>query len=316
MNTFVQTHEAAIRLGCFLSIFAVMALWELAAPRRALVVSKRVRWLNNLALAGVNTVLLRLLFPAAAVDMAAYAAQQGWGLLNHFPVPYGLAIAVAATAMDFVLWLQHVMMHAVPALWRLHRVHHADLDYDLTTGARFHPIEMILSMLIKLAAISVLGPPVVAVILFEVLLNAMAMFNHANVRLPELLDRALRWLVVTPDMHRVHHSVQDDEANANFGFNLSWWDRLFGTYRDQPRGGHQGMTIGIREHRDQREVVWLPGLLTLPFHGRVTGYAINRRQWAGAEASDDRNDAVARAAVAISCQPVQLHAGPHAHPFP
>jgi sterol desaturase/sphingolipid hydroxylase (fatty acid hydroxylase superfamily) len=264
-----------------------MALWELAAPRRALLVSKSVRWLNNLALAGLNTVLLRLLFPAAAVNMAAFAAQQGWGLLNHFPVPYWLAVAVAVIVMDFVIWLQHVMVHAVPALWRLHRVHHADLDYDLTTGARFHPIEMILSMLIKLAAISVLGPPVVAVILFEVVLNAMAMFNHANVRLPARLDWALRWLVVTPDMHRVHHSVQDDEANSNFGFNLSWWDRLFGTYRDQPRAGHEGMTIGIHEHRDPREVAWLPGLLILPWRGRITGYAINRRQWAGEGATDD-----------------------------
>jgi uncharacterized membrane protein YdjX (TVP38/TMEM64 family) len=154
--------------------------------------------------------------------------------------------------MDFVIWLQHVMVHAVPALWRLHRVHHADLDYDLTTGARFHPIEIILSMLIKFATIVVLGPPVVAVVIFEVLLNATAMFNHGNIRLPAGLDRALRWFVVTPDMHRVHHSVEDDETNSNFGFNLPWWDRLFGTYRDQPRAGHEGMTIGIRGHDNPR----------------------------------------------------------------
>jgi sterol desaturase/sphingolipid hydroxylase (fatty acid hydroxylase superfamily) len=171
------------------------------------------------------------------------------------------------------------MVHAVPALWRLHRVHHADLDYDLTTGARFHPIEIILSMLIKFATIAVLGPPVIAVILFEVILNGMAMFNHANVRLPARFDQVLRWLVVTPDMHRVHHSVEDDEANSNFGFNLSCWDRLLGTYRDQPRGGHQGMTIGIHGYRKPREVSWLPGLLALPFRGKITGYAINRRQW-------------------------------------
>jgi sterol desaturase/sphingolipid hydroxylase (fatty acid hydroxylase superfamily) len=158
-------------------------------------------------------------------------------------------------------------------------VHHADLDYDLTTGARFHPVEIILSMLIKFAVIAALGPPVVAVILFEVILNAMAMFNHANVSLPPQLDRTLRWLVVTPDMHRVHHSIEDDETNSNFGFNLSWWDRLLGTYRDQPRAGHDGMTIGIRQHRDPKRVDRLDGMLVLPFVGQVTDYAINRRQW-------------------------------------
>jgi len=287
LETFVQTHEAAIRLGFFLGIFAVMALWEVAAPRRALSVSKAVRWVNNLGLVALNTLLLRLLFPAAAGDMAACAAQQGWGLLNHFQVPFWLAVGFGVMAMDFVIWLQHVMVHAVPVLWRLHRVHHADPDYDLTTGVRFHPIEIILSLLIKLAAVMVLGPPVLSVILFEVILNGMAMFNHGNVRLPLGLDRALRTLVVTPDMHRVHHSVEDDEANSNFGFNLSWWDRLFGTYRDQPRGGHEGMTIGIHKYREPRAVSWLPGLLALPFRGRLTGYAINRRRSTAGEATDE-----------------------------
>jgi sterol desaturase/sphingolipid hydroxylase (fatty acid hydroxylase superfamily) len=186
--------------------------------------------------------------------------------------------------MDFVIYLQHVLVHAVPALWRLHRVHHADLDYDVTTGARFHPLEIILSMLIKFATIVVLGPPVVAVIVFEVILNATSMFNHGNVRLPAPVDRVLRWFVVTPDMHRVHHSVEDDETNSNFGFNLPWWDRLFGTYRDQPRGGHAGMMIGIRTFRGTRQAAWLPGLLLMPFIGRITAYAINRRSW------DDKDD--------------------------
>ncbi len=181
--------------------------------------------------------------------------------------------------MDFIIYLQHVLVHAVPALWRLHRVHHADLDYDVTTGARFHPIEIILSMLIKFATIVVLGPPLVAVVIFEVVLNAMAMFNHGNVRLPLGLDRVLRLIIVTPDMHRVHHSVEDDEANSNFGFNLSVWDRLFGTYRGQPRGGHEGMTIGIHHYREPRLVTWLPGMLALPFIGKITDYAINRRDW-------------------------------------
>lgn len=276
---FILANEPAIRLGCFLGIFAAIALWELAAPRRALTVSKGLRWASNLGLVALNTVLLRLLFPLAAVGVAAFTAAHGWGLLNHFRVPFWLAVPVAVIAMDFAIWLHHVMVHAVPALWRLHRMHHADLDYDVTTGARFHPIEIILSMLIKFATIILLGPPAVAVVIFEVLLNATAMFNHGNIRLPARLDRILRRFVVTPDMHRVHHSQADDECNSNFGFNLPWWDRLFGTYRDQPRGGHEGMLIGIRGHGDPREVDRLDGMLILPFRGEVTDYVINRRHF-------------------------------------
>jgi sterol desaturase/sphingolipid hydroxylase (fatty acid hydroxylase superfamily) len=279
LDSFVQSHEAAIRLSFFFGVFAIMALWEWLAPCRVLSVSKALRWANNLGLVVINTLLLRLLFPAAAVGMAALTAEQGWGVLNYFPVSFWLAVVTAVVAMDFVIWLQHVMVHAVPALWRLHRVHHADPDYDVTTGARFHPLEIILSMLIKFAAIMLLGPPVLAVIVFEVILNGMAMFNHANVQLPHALDRLLRILLVTPDMHRVHHSVEDDEANSNFGFNLSIWDRLFGAYRAQPRNGHQGMSIGIHGYREPRNVCWLSGMLSLPFKGRISGYAINRRQW-------------------------------------
>ncbi len=279
----ILDNEVAIRLGFFFGTFAVMAVWEVLAPRRALTVSRALRWVNNLGLVFFNSFVLRLLFPAAAVGMAAFAAEQGWGLLNYYGVPAGLAVPAAIVAMDLVIYLQHVLVHAVPVLWRLHRVHHADPDYDVTTGARFHTLEIILSMLIKFATILVLGPPVVAVVVFEVVLNAMAMFNHGNVRLPGGLDRVLRWLVVTPDMHRVHHSVEDDEANSNFGFNLSCWDRLFGTYRDQPRAGHQGMTIGIHHYRDPKWVTWLPGLLALPFVGRITGYVINRREWRDGE---------------------------------
>lgn len=273
---FVMAHEPAIRLGCFGGVFALVALWELVAPRRALTVSKALRWTSNLGLVVLNTVLLRWMFPLAAVGMAAFGAANGWGLLNHFKVPFWVAVPLAVITMDFVIWLQHVMVHAVPALWRLHRVHHADPDYDLTTGARFHPIEIALSMLIKVATIAVLGPPVLAVVIFEVLLNATAMFNHGNIRLPAGLDRVLRWVIVTPDMHRVHHSVEEDETNSNFGFNLPWWDRLLGTYREQPRGGQVGMTIGIHGHTDPREVTRLDGMLLMPFKGGVEGYAINR----------------------------------------
>ena len=282
-NDWLLAHEPAVRLTFFVGVFVLVALFEIAAPRRALTVSKVMRWGNNISLVVFNTVLLRLLFPAAAVGMAAFAAERGWGLLNYVELPFWVATLVAVVALDFVIWLQHVMVHAIPVLWRLHRVHHADPDYDVTTGARFHPIEIILSMLIKFATIAVLGPPVVAVILFEVLLNATAMFNHGNVRLPEAVDRVLRLFVVTPDMHRVHHSVEDDETNSNFGFSLPWWDRLFGTYRAQPRGGHEGMVIGIHSYREPRDVSWLSGLLVLPWRGRISGYVINRRSWPGPE---------------------------------
>jgi sterol desaturase/sphingolipid hydroxylase (fatty acid hydroxylase superfamily) len=276
---FVLAHEPALRLGFFLGVFVVVALWELLSPRRTLSVSKGLRWGSNLGLVVLNTVALRLVFPLAAVGVAAFCAQRGWGLLNYFQLPFWAATVLAVVAMDFVIWLQHVMVHAVPALWRLHRVHHADLDYDLTTGARFHPIEIGLSMLIKFATVVVLGPSVVAVVVFEVLLNATAMFNHGNIRLPAALDRVLRYVLVTPDMHRVHHSVEDDECNSNFGFSLTWWDRLLGTYRAQPRAGQEGMMIGIREYRNPHEVDRLDGMLLLPFKGKITDYALNRRHF-------------------------------------
>lgn len=283
-NEFILTNEVTIRLSFFFGVFAIMAIWEVIAPRRALTVSKTIRWVNNLGLVFFNTFVLRILFPAAAVGVAAFAETHGWGLLNYYELPDYylpgiLAIVIAVVAMDFIIYLQHVMVHAVPLLWRIHRVHHADLDYDVTTGARFHTIEIILSMLIKFATIIVLGAPVVAVVIFEVVLNALAMFNHGNVGLPKSLDTFLRWFIVTPDMHRVHHSVEDDETNSNFGFNLTWWDRLFGTYRDQPRGGQLGFTIGIHKYRDIKQTNWITGMMMLPFKGKVSEYAINTRSW-------------------------------------
>jgi len=286
VSEIITSNEIAIRLGFFIGTFIVVALWELLAPKRALTVSKALRWMNNIGLVVLNTVILRKLFPAAAVGVAAFVSTQGWGIFNYYHVPTVIAFVVSVIVMDFIIYLQHIMVHAVPALWRLHRVHHADLDYDVTTGARFHPFEIILSMLIKFATIVVLGPPVVAVIIFEVILNATSMFNHGNISLPKGADRVLRWIVVTPDMHRVHHSAEDDETNSNFGFNLPWWDRLFGTYRDQPRAGHQDMTIGIHHFRDPKQVDQLPGMLSLPFRGKVTDYAINRRSWV----SNDKRD--------------------------
>jgi sterol desaturase/sphingolipid hydroxylase (fatty acid hydroxylase superfamily) len=275
----ILAYEPQIRLGFFVGVFVVVALWELASPRRVLKHSRQQRWAANFGLVVINAVLVRLVFPTAAVGMAVLSADRGWGLLNNFDVPFWLAVPMTVVALDFVVWLQHVMVHAVPVLWRLHRVHHADLDYDLTTGARFHPIEILLSMGIKFAAIVLLGAPVVAVVMFEVLLSVCAMFNHGNLRLPASVDRVLRWFIVTPDMHRVHHSVEDDESNNNFGFNLTWWDRMFGTYHAEPRAGQVSMTIGIRSHTDPTAVLRLPGMLAMPFRGKVTGYAINHRDW-------------------------------------
>jgi sterol desaturase/sphingolipid hydroxylase (fatty acid hydroxylase superfamily) len=277
MDELIANHEATIRLGSFLGIFTLMALWEILAPRRALTQPKSNRWLNNIGLVVFNTALLRVVFPVAAVGVAEYAQLLQWGLFNQVEVHPAMALLVSVIVLDAAIYLQHVMFHAVPLLWRLHRVHHADLDFDVTTGARFHPVEILLSMLIKFTVIVLLGPPLAAVVIFEVLLNAMAMFNHSNVRLPLALDAILRQAIVTPDMHRVHHSHLADETNSNFGFNLSVWDRLFGTYRAQPAAGHTGMVIGIDTFRDPARCVKLSGILLMPFAGKVTDYAINRR---------------------------------------
>jgi sterol desaturase/sphingolipid hydroxylase (fatty acid hydroxylase superfamily) len=275
MRDLILGHELVIRLGFFFGVLAVTALWEVAAPRRPATLGRRVRWPGNLGIVLLNTVLLRLLLPVTAVGLALVGEREGWGVLNRVDLPGWPALVIAVVALDLVIYLQHVMFHAVPLLWRLHRVHHADLHFDVTTGARFHPIEILLSMLIKLAAILVIGPPPEAVVVFEVLLNGTAMFNHGNVRLPAGLDRWLRWAVVTPDMHRVHHSVEGDELNSNFGFNLPWWDYLFGTYRAQPTMGHEGMVIGLQGWRNgARQGFWF--MLWFPLAGTIKEYTIYR----------------------------------------
>ncbi|HEX2332179.1 MAG TPA: sterol desaturase family protein [Burkholderiales bacterium] len=269
--------EGPIRLAAFLAVFAAVALWELAAPRRKALHGRRARWPHNLGLLLVDALALRLLAPGAVVGVALAAEAHGWGFLNLVAAPSWLAFVIAIVLLDLVVYFQHVMFHAVPTLWRLHRVHHADQDFDVTTGTRFHPIEILLSVLIKCAAVAALGAPALAVLVFEVVLNATAMFNHANASLPARADRWLRWLVVTPDMHRVHHSVFYDESSSNFGFNLSWWDRLFGTYRAQPRLGHDAMAVGIDAFRSAEDLR-LDRLLVQPFRDTPGQYPINRRQ--------------------------------------
>jgi sterol desaturase/sphingolipid hydroxylase (fatty acid hydroxylase superfamily) len=274
MSETILATEATIRLAIFLGVLTAMALWEVAAPRRRRQIPRVIRWTNNLALVVVDTVILRLSFPILAVGLAVMAEDRGWGLFNNLDVPVWVAIIVSMLLLDLAIYLQHVMFHAVPGLWRLHRMHHADLDFDATTGLRFHPVEILISMGIKLAVVAALGPPAVAVLLFEVVLNATALFNHANIDLPRPVDRVLRLFVVTPDMHRVHHSKDPRETNSNYGFNLPWWDRLLGTYIAQPAKGHEGMEIGIEQFRTQRDL-WLDQMLAQPLRGPASGYALD-----------------------------------------
>ena len=256
--------EVFIRLTAFLSVLGVMALWEVWAPRRRLGTTKVGRWAANFSIVVLDAVTIRLFFAAGAVGAAVLAADRGWGLLNQLDWPRWLEVPLTVVVLDFVLYLQHVMFHAVPQFWRFHMMHHADLDCDVTTGLRFHPIEVTLSMVIKLAAVTTLGPPPVAVVIFEVLLNATSMFNHSNVRIAPAVDRILRWLVVTPDMHRIHHSIVPRETNTNFGFNLPWWDRLLATYRAEPDAGQEKMVLGLEQFRDPARLT-LARLLVLPF---------------------------------------------------
>ena len=273
----ILANELGVRLGFFLAVFSIMALWELPMPRRKCEVSRWGRWPSNLGIVAFDAVLVRVFIPATAVTMALIAEEGGWGLFNQLVLPGWAVVLLSVIVLDLVIYLQHVMFHAVPMLWRFHRVHHADLGFDVTTGVRFHPIEILLSMGIKLAAVAVLGVPGIAVLIFEVLLNATSMFNHGNVWLPSNLDRVLRWIVVTPDMHRVHHSIIPREANSNFGFNLPWWDRLLGTYRAQPADGHEGMVIGIGQFRTRRDL-WLDWMLFQPFRGNVGDCPLSGRE--------------------------------------
>lgn len=256
--------EHTVRLAFFIGSLLIVAIWELIAPRRQLTDSKPRRWFTNLFLVLLNTAAVRLFLPILPAGMALMIQERGGGILNILILPDWLKIVTAVLLLDLVIYLQHLLFHFLPILWRLHRIHHADLDIDVTTGNRFHPIEIVISIGIKLAAVAVLGPPVIAVIIFEVVLNASAQFNHGNIRIPERVDYWLRFFVVTPDMHRVHHSVIPSETNSNFGFNVPWWDRLFGTYRAHPEQGYLGMTIGLTEYRDSAKLS-LGSLLLLPF---------------------------------------------------
>jgi len=277
MREVVFANEPLIRLAAFAGVFLAMAIWELLTPRRPQAIARNWRWPNNLGVVALDVLLVRILSPVTAVGLALVAEAHGFGLFNLIVLPRWASIIVSVILLDLAIYLQHVLFHAVPALWRLHRMHHADLEIDVTTGLRFHPVEILLSTGIKLAVVAAFGTPAAAVLVFEVLLNATSMFNHSNVRVAPRLDRVLRWFVVTPDMHRVHHSIVRRETNSNFGFNLPWWDRLLGTYRAEPAAGHDGMTIGIEQFRNPREL-GLDRMLLQPFRGEAGRYPLGMRE--------------------------------------
>ena len=266
MNMFIIDKEIWIRLGVFCLVFLAMAIWETTRPRRILTEPKGKRWTTNLSITLLNALILRLLFPLAAVGSALIAEEKNWGLFHQLAFDNRIAAIISIPVLDFTIYFQHVMFHYIPVFWRLHMVHHTDLNIDVTTGARFHPLEILLSMIIKMSVIVLLGAPAYSVLVFEILLNATSMFNHSNIYIPPNIDKFIRLLFVTPDMHRVHHSVIIRERNSNFGFNFSWWDHMFRTYKDQPDKGHRGMLIGLANFRDFKQL-GLPNILALPFFG-------------------------------------------------
>lgn len=266
MNMFIIDREIFLRLGFFCLVFLVMAVWETVKPKRTLTVPKGKRWAINLMMTLMNALVVRLIFPLAAVGSALIAEEKNWGLFHQLTIDNRVAGVIAVLVLDFTIYFQHAMFHSIPVFWRLHMVHHTDLDIDVTTGARFHPLEILLSMGIKMSVIVLLGAPAYAVLIFEILLNATSMFNHSNISIPPKLDKIIRLFIVTPDMHRVHHSVIIRERNSNFSFNFSWWDRIFRTYKDRPDKGHHEMVIGLANFRDFKKL-GLGSLLALPLFG-------------------------------------------------
>ncbi len=315
MTEFIFRNEVAIRFTVFLTTFVLLALWEWRWPRRALTQNKLQRWLNNVVLMVTGALLVRVVVPMVAVGAAYFAEQQHLGFSNHFELPLWLEVTVIFVLLDLSMYFQHAMFHVLPIMWRFHRVHHSDMDFDVTTGVRFHPLEILISIVFKIMLILAWGAPVLAVILFEVVLNFMSMFTHSNIHLNIKLERVLRWLVVTPDMHRVHHSVQENETNSNFSFNISVWDRLFGTYKAAPEAGQQGAQIGLHGFQERRWQTYM-GLLSMPFASNIGGYAINYRDTknavALAQAKEIARQHQERAKLAIELESYLQAVGQHA----
>ncbi|MBA3603961.1 MAG: sterol desaturase family protein [Parachlamydiaceae bacterium] len=273
LNEWIQ-----LRIAFFLGIFLLIALCEFFFPKRAKAnVPQKTRWISNLSIVIIDNFFMRLILPLFAIEMAFLAENWKWGIFNRYEIPYALNLILTIIILDLIIYLQHVMFHVVPFFWRAHRMHHADLDFDVTTGIRFHPIEVIISMGIKIGVVALIGATPIGVLIFEILLNATSMFTHSNLNLPISVDRVLRSIIVTPDMHRVHHSIKEHETNRNFGFSFSIWDRLFGTYLNQPSEGHLKMTIGIKDFRHPK-YLRLDWLLLIPFIGKITNYTRKNRE--------------------------------------
>ena len=266
MESWLLQNESNLRLTAFVVVFFAIAIWEWLSPKRKRLKSLTTRWINNLSLMIINTLLIRVFFPMAAVGIALIISDQQIGLLNIIEIHPIAAVMLSVILLDCAIYWQHRLMHKIPLLWRIHRVHHADPEFDVTTGLRFHPFEIAVSMIYKTLIIALLGTPVLAVLIFELLLNAGSLFNHGNIDLTAKIDTALRQVIVTPDMHRIHHSTDAIESNRNFGFALSWWDHLFGSYQSTPNVAHEEMPIGLDEYRDPKHAVFLTGVLFIPFY--------------------------------------------------
>lgn len=269
-------YESYIRLGTFLGLFSLLMVWEVASPKRKLLELRRFRWFSNIGLIVTSSILIRFIIPTAAVGVALHTETNDLGFLNYFDLSTTAQFIIAFILMDLSIYFQHVMFHALPVFWRFHRVHHSDLDCDITTGLRFHPFEMVISILFKFVIIISIGAPVIAVVCFEIILNAASMFTHSNIKIPLNLEKLVRWIIVTPDMHRIHHSINENETNSNFSFFISIWDRLLGTYIHAPRKGQENMEIGLQNFRQPK---WqnLRWLIYLPFVSNISDYAINKR---------------------------------------
>lgn len=269
-------YESYIRLISFFGLFALLTLWEISSPKRELLQLRQFRWFSNIGLIVISSVLIRFIVPTAAVGVAFHVEENNLGFLNYYELPFVIHFLLAFILMDLSIYFQHVMFHSLPLFWRFHRVHHSDLDCDVTTGLRFHPFEMLISIIFKFLIILSIGAPVITVVIFEIILNAASMFTHSNIKVPHTIERMFRWFFVTPDMHRIHHSIHENETNSNFGFFISWWDRLFDTYISQPQDGHEKMELGLSFFREPK---WqnLRWLIYLPFVAKIKGYAINKR---------------------------------------
>ena len=265
MKEFILENETYIRVFIFILTLAVIAFYEYKHPKRTLLISKTIRWLNNLSLVFISSILIKLLFPLAAFGVAYYMEAKSFGLLHLFELSYFIKVLIAVILLDLIIYWQHRIFHKVDFFWKFHKVHHSDMDFDLSTGIRFHPIEIIFSMLIKICFITILGAPALAVLIFEILLNSCSIFNHSNIKLPYKIDKILRYFIITPDFHRVHHSIHNDELNSNFGFSLSLWDRIFDSYTKSPKDGYDKMTIGLKEYQNKKGNIFIYDLIKMPF---------------------------------------------------